>query len=48
MGVGELVYPLALKSMKVVVVSAAEESWTVLEMCPKTNHMMILYGHFIS
>ena len=20
----------------------------VLEMCPKTNHMMILYGHFIS
>ena len=28
MGVGELVYPLALESMKVVVMSADEESWT--------------------
>ena len=28
MGVGELVYPLALESMEVVVMSAAKESWT--------------------
>ncbi|KAM1041398.1 hypothetical protein ACFX2J_030337 [Malus domestica] len=23
-----------------------DQASTVLEMCPKTNHMMILYGHF--